>query len=107
LILDENEASALADLLMDYIDNTPEYDSAIRKLLAARDSQQDFTKSDLLVMLSAIKEYYDDTAVCTASSYDSCPSDSFAFSDVLSTREFFYRLRKRIQNSLTLLQSES
>lgn len=107
-MFNEDEATALADVLMDYDDGTPEYDSAIQKLLAARDPQQkqDFTNDDLLVMLDAIKEYDHDTAELLTPSYDSPLSVSFVVPGIVSEREAIFRLRERILQELLARQIE-
>lgn len=101
------EASKMCDLLMDYNDETPGYDSIIQKLLAARDFPQDYTKNDDLLMLDAINEYLKDSAVLLTPSYDSHSFSSVASSSVLADREFYQELRCRIQSHLSHLQSEA
>lgn len=106
MILDENEAYILSDLLTDYSDDAPEYDSSMQKLHDLRNSLQDFTKDELLLMLSTIEEYYSDTAEYLTPSYYSGGLPSPSASAVLSQRELLGNLRKRIQKRLSLLQAE-
>ncbi len=107
MILDEHEASLLADLLIDYCEDAPGYDCAMQKLLAARDSPQKFTEADLLLVLDAIKEYFSDTAGLLTPSYDSDSLDSFSDSGIFAEREAIFFLRERILQDLPRPQSES
>lgn len=107
MVFNEHEASTLRSLLMDYEDGTPEYDSAIRKLLAARDSSQDFTGNDLPLILDAIEKYAEDTAELLTPSYDSPPFTSLATASIVSERETIFRLRERICKALSTSQPES
>ena len=82
---------------MDYCDDAPGYDAVMDKLLAARDSEQDFhglTENDRLLILSAINEYLRDTAEQLTPSYDDPPFTSPAIPDIVSQRETILRLRE-------------
>lgn len=106
MIFSENEASILADLLMDYSDDAPGYDAAMDKLLAARDSEQDFTENDKLLILAAVNEYLSDTAKLLTPSYDSSPLSSLSTSGIFSERETIFLLKEQLLRDLHQAQSE-
>lgn len=92
-----HNAGILADLVMDYCDDAPGYDATMDKLLAARNSEQDFqalTENDKLLILSAINEYLRDTAEQLTPSYDDPPFTSPAIPDLISERETLLLLRE-------------
>lgn len=106
-MFNEDEAYSLANLVMDSTDGTPEYDALIKKLLANRDSAQEYTESEKRLIIAAIEEYMRDTEEYITPSYDSSPFSSFAISQIRREREMFCDLRKRILQSLSEHQSES
>lgn len=107
MILSEDEASILADLLMDYSDDAPGYNAAIDKLLAARDSEQDFSKNDKLLILAAVNEYLSDTAELLTPTYDAPPLASFSIPGIVSQRETIFLLKERLLQDLHQAQSEA
>lgn len=100
-------ASTLADLVMYYCDDAPGYNATMHKLLAARDSEPDYSKDDKLLILAAMNEYLNDTAERVTPSYDSPPFSSPAVADILSQRETIFFLRERLLQDLHQGQSES
>lgn len=95
-MFDEDEASRLASLAMYNTDDTPEYDALIKKLLAHRYSEQDYSEKECRLIVASIDERLRDTEEYVAPSYDSPPFSSFAVSDISREREILFDLRERI-----------
>lgn len=102
----QEEASWLVNYVMDYSDGTPEYDALIEKLLAHRDSQQDFTENDYRLIIVVADDYLRDTEEDVTPSYDSPPFSSPAVPDIVSQRDAIFLLRERLLQGLPELRTE-
>ena len=105
-MFDENEAFELWSLFTDYDNGTPKYGSVMQKLHDVRYGPQDYSREDLLLILDAIKEYFNDTDEDVTPSYDSCGLPSPRVSAVVAQRELLRQLDVRIRRHLALLPPE-